>query len=380
MVIKLLTSIIFLSLLILTGCGNSQKKQEVKDDPQIINVSGQKQLYMGETDYPTSGTIRYYEQDNKSYIIQCNDRMRTIAIYDYTTGKKEYGKDVSEIFPGGELFGYNNDTIISAMDADPSIVSIYCPENHYTMKIPVVVKKHHIEQYPRCFPRGAIFMKGKWYLSCYRLGEYPELMEKGNERFPVVEVNFQENKWEFIGGYPDLYAQNNMGSLNYWVPFICGNPEENKILIAYSASPSIQIYSVENQTSEYVSIKSIYADTIPLPLTEKGRDYFSDADSYYNFAQYSHYGPLCYDRWRKLYYRFVGIGLNDWNLEKSPLLQNRKKWSIMVFDHSFKKIGEKTIGDKYNIIYHFVSPEGLYILNKDKNEDIATYSLFTVNL
>ena len=75
MTIKLLTSTIFLSSLILTGCENSQRKQEEKDDPQILNVSGQKQLYMGETDYPTSGTIRYYEQDNKSYIIQCNDRM-----------------------------------------------------------------------------------------------------------------------------------------------------------------------------------------------------------------------------------------------------------------------------------------------------------------
>ena len=59
-----------------------------------MNVSGQKQLYMGETDYPTSGTIRYYEQDGKSYVVQCNDRMRTIAVYDYTTGKK-VGKKMS---------------------------------------------------------------------------------------------------------------------------------------------------------------------------------------------------------------------------------------------------------------------------------------------
>ena len=381
MAIKLQASIFLFSLLILIGCRNVRNESsEIKDDPQIMNVSGQKQLYMGETDYPTSGTIRYYEQDGKSYVVQCNDRMRTIAVYDYTTGKKVGEKDVSRLLPGGELFAYNSDTIVSTIDADPSIVSFYCPENRSSMNVPVVVEEHHIEQYPRCFPEGAIFMNGKWYFSCYRLGEYPELMDKGKDRLPVLEVDFQKDKWEFIGGYPELYAQNNMGSLNYWVPFICGNTEENKILIGYSASPDIHIYSVKERTTESVSIKSIYADTIPLPLTKKGRDYFSDSDSYYHFAQYPHYGPLCYDPWKRLYYRFVGIGLNDWELDKNPLLQYQKKWSVMIFDRSFKKLGEKAIGDKYNTIYHFVSPEGLYILDKDKNEDIATYSLFTVNL
>lgn len=65
-----------------------------------------------------------------------------------------------------------------------------------------------------------------------------------------------------------------MGSLNYWVPFICGNTEENKILIGYSASPDIHIYSVKERTTESVSIKSIYADTIPLPLTKKEETIF----------------------------------------------------------------------------------------------------------
>ena len=55
------------------------------------------------------------------------------------------------------------------------------------MNVTVVVEEHHIEQYPRCFPEGAIFMNGKWYFSCYRLGEYPELMDKGKDRLPVLE-------------------------------------------------------------------------------------------------------------------------------------------------------------------------------------------------
>ena len=120
----------------------------------------------------------------------------------------------------------------------------------------------------------------------------------------------------------------------------------------------------------------VYADTIPLPLTEKGRDYFIESDSYYYYAQYSHYGPISYDPWKKIYYRFVGIGLNDWDLEPSPRLQTQKKWSVMVFDTSFRKLGEQYLGDAYHVDYHFVSPDGLFILNKGKNEDVAEYTLF----
>ena len=90
------------------------------------------------------------------------------------------------------------------------------------------------------------------------------------------------------------------------------------------------------------------------------------------------YKTLCirFDKWRNIYYRFVGIGLDDLTLDSDPLLQNRKSWSIMVFDESFNKLGEQYIGDSYVIDQHFVSPDGLYILNKDKNEDIAVYTLF----
>ena len=48
----------------------------------------------------------------------------------------------------------------------------------------------------------------------------------------------------------------------------------------------------------------------------------------------------------------------------------------MVFDSSFKKLGEQFMGKEYDINFHFVSPDGLFVLNKDDNEDVATYTLF----
>ena len=257
-----------------------------------------------------------------------------------------------------------------------STVSMYDGDTVKTVVIPVKVVQGRIEQYPRCRMDGGVFVGGKWYFSCFRLGEYPREMRSGNDRFPLVEVDFEKRNSRFLGAYPEVYAHNNMGTLNYWVPDLCGESHDGRLLVGFKASPEMLLLNPASGEIRFVTVKSLYADTIPLPLTEKGRDYFQESDSYYYYAQYSHYGPICYDRWRKVYYRFVGIGLDDWNLEPSPLLQNRKKWSVMVFDESFYKLGEQYLGDAYVVDQHFVSPDGLYILNKGKNEDKAVYTLF----
>lgn len=352
----------------------SKSKLNIESD-SILLIKGVKQLLMDELDYPLSGHIRYYESNGKSYLVQGNESQKIIRVYDYHSGVKSY----EEVFEGakGEFFAYNSDTAFAiANGIKKSTIYMWDKGNTSTLSIPVNVSKGHIEQYPRCRLDGGAFVNGKWYFSCFRLGEYPNEMQAGEERFPILEVDFNKGISRFIGAYPKLYAQNNMGTLNYWVPDMCSENNGNEILVGFKASPEMLLLNPSNRKSRFVSVRSIYADTIPLPLTEKGRDYFSESESYYYFAQYTHYGSICYDKWRNIYYRFVGIGLDDWTLDSDPLLQNRKNWSIMVFDESFNKLGEQYIGDSYVIDQHFVSPDGLYILNKDKNEDIAVYTLF----
>ena len=51
----------------------------------------------------------------------------------------------------------------------------------------------------------------------------------------------------------------------------------------------------------------------------------------------------------------------------------------MVFDASFRKLGEQFLGDTYHVDFHFVSPDGLFLLNKGKGENVAEYTLFKYN-
>lgn len=370
--------ILFFFLSLVTFSCQLKKSSESKlniDSDSIFLIKGVKQLLMDELDYPLSGHIRYYESNGKSYLVQGNESQKIIRVYDYHSGVKCYEEVFEEA--KGEFFAYNSDTAFAiANGIEKSTIYMWDKGNTTTLSIPVNVSKGHIEQYPRCRLDGGVFVDGKWYFSCFRLGEYPNEMQSGSERYPILEVDFNNGNSRFLGAYPDLYAQNNMGTLNYWVPDMCSENNGDEILVGFKASPEMLLLNTSNRKSRFVSVKSIYADTIPLPLTEKGRDYFSESESYYYFAQYTHYGSICYDKWRNIYYRFVGIGLDDWTLDSDPLLQNRKSWSIMVFDESFNKLGEQYIGDSYVIEQHFVSPDGLYILNKDKNEDIAVYTLF----
>ena len=356
------------------GKRNDTFSEKMQTD-SILQVKGPKHLLMDDWDYPTAGLIRYHEFKGKPCLIQGNVNQKTIGVYDYMSGNKQM--TVGTKHTNGEFFAYSSDTALVITNArGKSTVHMWIAGKNTSIDVAVSVRKGCVEQYPRCRHDSSVYLNGKWYFSCYRLGEYPAEMQSGKDRFPLLEVDMANKEYKFVGAYPEIYAHNNMGTLNYWVPTLCRGKNGGEVLVGFPASPEILRYSPDTGESLFVSVKSEYADTIPLPLTEKGRNYFNESDSYYYFAQYTHYGPISYDPWRDVYYRFVGIGLNDWSLDPSPLLQNQKSWSVMVFDSSFKKLGEQFMGKEYDINFHFVSPDGLFVLNKDDNEDVATYTLF----
>ena len=330
---------VFLGILF-GSCQQNPKQQNtfIEKSDSVLRICGIKTLKYGEMDYPVCGLIRYCESEGKRYLVQGNDALKRVLIFDYSSGNIIHTSEFEDL--NGEFFAYDLESAISIINRDNSQVTLWNDNKKISVNIPVSVKNGVVEQFPRCEFDGCVNINGKWYFPCFRLGEYPDKMKKGSERYPLLELDFIKEEYSFVGAYPEIYAQNNMGTLSYWLPSICRDAHGEQILVGFRATPEILLYSPETKNYQMVSVKSVYADTIPLPLTAKGRGYFSESDSYYYYAQYSHYGSIIYDSWRKVYYRFVGIGLNDWDLESHPMLQNKKKWSVMVFDENFNKLGE----------------------------------------
>ena len=373
------TLITLLLGMLLASCQQASKSKIANETslPPILKIEGTKQLEQEKKNADNPGKIYYYTKNDTAYLIHSNIGSTEVNVFNYASGKKVSSIEADDI--SADIYTNNIDTILYLnRQRGFSEVSIQTSNGIKKIKIPVSVKEGRIEQHPTYTNNHIAHSNGQWYFPCYRIGEYPNEMKSGKDRFPLLEIDWNTGKHSFMGAYPEIYAQNNMGSFNYWIPQLCdGINDRQEIVMGFPASPEMLVYSLQDRQPRFVSIKSIYADSIPLPLTQKGRNYFNESESYYNYAQYSHYGSITYDPWRKLYYRFIGIGLNDWTLEPSPLLQTKKKWSVMVFNEQFEKLGEEYLGDQYIIFTHFVSPNGLYILNKDNNKSIMIFTLFT---
>lgn len=369
-------------IVLLSSCIN-KKSDNVNSSPSnsILIAKDSIILKMGESDYPTSGVISYYQKGKSGYIAQCNNRTQSVTVYELKTGSALKNISLKGILPKGDLFCYNEDTILSRVNFEPIPLYLYTTNKIDEIKVDVNVKDECIEQFPRFFPFGVSFHNGKFYTSCYRLGEYPQLMHRGEDRPPLIEFDFSSSEYRFFGKYPDVYVNNNMGTLHYWEPFCTINSKQNILISSFKASPEIFSYSLVDGSINKHQVKSSFVDTIPLPLTEQGRDFFSDIDSYYNFGKYPHYGNIVYNKWENVYYRFVGLGLGDRiSLDNAQKVFETKEWVVMVLDSDFNLIGEQYIGEGYNILYNFVTPEGLYILKNEKeNKGTANYTLFTLN-
>lgn len=358
-------------------------KAEIQENPVLNNdiifdTSKKIVLSLGDEDSQNARVLyTYYGEDQKPVLVRTNNKSYSQTIYDYETKSlidTHYWRGDS--ISGNLVVSNGIDTIFSFTDGSRSHFSSKIGGNYYKKRLPITVKPGRIEQRPSNIKPFSL-INGKWYFTCSRLGEYPEEMKSGKDRLPLFELDTDMIHCRYFGEYPELYAHNNMGTVSaHWAPYMCSPSDNRRVIVGFTATPDMYVYDPSTDQAKWVTAKSRYVDSIPLPLTAKGRDYFSDSESYYEFAQYSHYGQIIYDRWRDVYYRFVGLGLNNRKLKYHPFIEDDKAFVIMVLDKSLNVIDEQFIGDKYIMYIYFITPEGLFIQNKGSNKKRITYNCF----
>ena len=90
------------------------------------------------------------------------------------------------------------------------------------------------------------------------------------------------------------------------------------------------------------------------------------------------YGPIIYDGYRSVYYRFLLKKVTD--KQKSNSIPN-KEINIVIMDKDFHYLGETTIGNgkKWNIQNAFITQEGLnieYLSPENLDEDHLVFKVF----
>ena len=97
------------------------------------------------------------------------------------------------------------------------------------------------------------------------------------------------------------------------------------------------------------------------------------------------YGDLIYDMYRKVYYRFAypQVELDDKINWRGKAVYGRKKFSVIILDEQFNRLGETLFPESiYNSYVFFVNKDGLYISRDyqvgigNQSEDFMTFELF----
>ena len=148
---------------------NHSDSPEVSSVDTLFEVGNSLKLYLSDGVRPTSGYVRYYEENGKSYLVQGNERQKTIRVYDFITGKPidEVVLNAGE----GEFYVHHPDTaFVIGRSKGKASVNAWIKGEKVSFDIPVHVRKGQVEQYPRCWKDGAVHVNGKWYFSCFRMG------------------------------------------------------------------------------------------------------------------------------------------------------------------------------------------------------------------
>lgn len=240
----------------------------------------------------------------------------------------------------------------------------------------------------------------KWFL------KYPQYHPQGSN--PIMEINGQllfpgqlfeslqdsliqqfhfvsyidekSNEVQFYHQYIDsLYGHNyNWSGEKFTEVYLDWNPEKQKLIFSFPISHNLYVArlkdnsyaTVNGASTQSLSISSIPVKTKKMKIKELVR----------HVLESDEYGPVRYDPYRKVYYRFLRQGIKNYTLSSQ---WGDKEISIILLDEDFKYLGETNIGKMKNwyIQNAFVNEKGLHIeyIPNVLNEDFLTYKIFKIN-
>lgn len=180
--------------------------------------------------------------------------------------------------------------------------------------------------------------------------------------------------------YPPIIKSNEYrkkGNLDFSREF-----DGTNFIYSFSLDKDIYITSKDHQKINKIEAKSQYIKHVV--AKEHTEELNSSLKQWCTEASY---GNIIYDKYRKVYYRvaYPETQTDEIKYLKDEWEFGRKRFSIIILDKDFKKIGETLFPEyKYISTLMFVHPNGLYISNShyknpEFNENKLSFKLFKLN-
>lgn len=382
------TIVLFVFLLLLTfACNkNDGKFKQAITIAKIHNDS----IPLDSMTSPEGNDICFHEDKNNNILVYLiNRKTNSLYIYDWLS-KKQLSK-LSFQVEGPS--GVGNVNYVYAKSRD----SIFLLSN-YQYKLTLINSKGNILRKFTLLPDGSKFDEstlqapsgsysilptGGWQSPIIETNNviylcgFPNLNPMQKDFYSVGKVslalNLKTGKVTYFKGYPDSYKEKAALPMQSLSPFWVHNAYNGSIIYSFPDDHNISIY---NLSSGATVSKKVISDKFKAnnQLFKRSNNPFDELNY---FMSTSHYDRIIYDKYRKIYYRFVKI--NKYKTYNNSL-RFPFDYRIIVVDSNFVKKGEIESSVEYDHGYFFVSKDGLYLQeNNPQNEDFLYFSLFKLN-
>lgn len=368
--------IVFASTVIILGCKTVNTE---KYSLQLIK-SGTKEFALDDDTGPLSRSIAYYENSDGKYYLHFNMYKSKYLLFDYSTGRlidkvclnRLPSPDAASFISFDSiLFIYDGqqNTLVLTDTANKIISRTDIKPNELKMEQSAVKCKNHA---PIIFKEGKLFNVNMWVGASMIIGGKERLKHDVAVGGYVDYVTGVRHSFVF---YPDVYFRASYGNINYNTVYSCFS--DDAMIVSFPASDYLFKYSFNTLKTDSIKCTSDYFDKIK-PL-KKSRDYssFNEEESQRYYASNSSWETVCYDKFRKIYYRFAGLPNTKREFDpKNTTKSLSKPLSIIILDKNLKKIGETYIGKGYDLSNVLTTPDGLLLRHLDKDESKAVYDIF----
>ena len=211
--------------------------------------------------------------------------------------------------------------------------------------------------------KKAVLYNNKIYLNAHAYLDASKLEDF--EDFPCLyELDLKTDKIATVFNLPTTYYTKGLYGANYASSFNTYNSKTKEFVWSFRNDPNVYTYSLVTKKTKAFHAPSKDFDEIP-PMS-KGLD-ASDLKTYFKFWTKSNsYGPIYYDEFKDVYYRFAEKAVDDIRYKEKKLW---KFTSLMVMNKDFQKIGEIDMEDGFNNKECFVTPKSFFIRKYDKKND-----------
>lgn len=369
-----------LILILFTIISCKQYKNEIHfQNENYLKCTDSISITLDSITYPYSTNIYY----NDSILFIQNEGLNSISLYNLRGEKiDEYNfKIIKQKIKGFSVTSSWIKSFDSIFVYSKPNTKVYLFNHDLKLKdsFQMPLDKDYVlnKQYPApnitSIQQAAYFNKSL-FVTGYTVGE--NLSRNDSNKFVVCETN--KIGRSFYVNYPKEYHKLDWGGVYFRMVYNCV-VNDSIFCISFPACSTIGLFNLKTKRINYQYMFPNLREFVK-PYSEKKiklRDKFKIAEHFY--GQYSFKG-IVYDKYRKIYYRFLLIPTSHEFLNKFHL--GPQEQLLLIYDNNFNYLGFNKLNLTYSQNTFFVTEKGLFIqkIKNVKDEDHIFFDVFSFNV